>query len=145
MRPQLEKSLTKLAHRLDQSKIILSCRTGDYVTQINGFNVIELCELTAAQIETFTDKWSENPNLFLLTLDSLPYKDISNRPLFLAQLVVLFNNYGYLPEQASDVYRMIIRLIIEDWDMQRHIKRSSKYAGFTSEKKLIFLQVFLTN
>ena len=120
-------------------KIIVSCRSGDYNQQIEGFNVVEICPLDRSQKYEIANKWLKEPSEFLGNIENCPYSDLSDRPLFLTQLIVIYDNQGYLPDQPSAVYKKMVSLMLEYWDFQRGVKRRSAYAFFTPERKLEFL------
>lgn len=139
IRGMIESDITWFSNQLNFCKLIVTCRSGDYSTQIDGFNIFELEDLDQIQVSKMVSNWANSPEEFFDALNVAPYKDVSNRPLFLAQLIVIFNIYGDLPEQPYDVYSKLIRLVIEDWDKQRRHKRVSQYSNFGTEKKLQFL------
>ena len=138
-REAIEESIESLSLKLEQSRIILSCRSGDFTRHIQSFNTIEICPLNENQIKKITSKWLIDNEDFLERLKLLPFQDLTTRPLFLCQLIVFYRNTGNLPEQPASVYRKIIRLSLEDWDNQRRVKRRSKYANFDPEQKIEFL------
>ena len=138
-RKNLEKSIENLAERLNSSKIIISCRSGDYSKLINFFNALELLPLDSRQIKEISSRWLDNCDDFLDKLNNLPFLDLGNKPLFLCHLIVFYRNCGYLPEKPKDVYGRIIRLMLEGWDRQRRVKRKSKYAHFDPDRKIDFL------
>ncbi|MDD5759090.1 MAG: NACHT domain-containing protein [Desulfobulbaceae bacterium] len=138
-RDEIEKEIIKLSTRLNHSKVIVSCRSGGYTSSFTGFNIVEICPLTPFEIEQISKMWAEKPGDFLLCLESKPYYDLANRPLFLIQLIMIFNRCGSLPEQPSSVYKKIINFVLEEWDERRQIKRTTKYANFDAERKLDFL------
>lgn len=125
--------------KLASSKIIVSCRAGDLYAHLDRFRVVELCPLGKNQIRQIAGLWLEDPEPFLAALEGMPCADLADRPLLLVELILLFKRYGYLPEQPSVIYEKLIRLILEDWDSQRNIHRTSKYSGFTADRKLAFL------
>ncbi len=135
----LDSELSSLAYKLRRSKILLSCRSGDYFRQLEGFDVVELCPLSDEQIQQVASRWITDSEEFLRSLETMPYSDLANRPLFLTHLIFLFQKFGYLPEQPANVYRKIIHILLEQWDFERDIKRKTKYAGFTPERKVDFL------
>lgn len=143
-RYEIEKEIIRLSNRLWQSKVIVSCRSGGYINSFEGFNIVEICPLSAEQIKQIVDMWADNPEDFLSCLNDRPYNDLVNRPLFLVQLVIIFNHSGYLPEQPASVCKKIINLMLEEWDERRTIQRSTKYANFESERKLDFLSALST-
>lgn len=137
-RHRLNYSIEKLVRRLSCSRVISSCRTGDF-TKMDGFNSVSILSLDNDRIEQIVDLWLKTHEPFMESLENVPYRDLSNRPLFLTYLLAIYNNVGELPPKSSDVYIMIIWLIIKEWDEQRDVKRISKYASFYEEKKLEFL------
>jgi hypothetical protein len=80
-----------------------------------------------------------DPTQFLKDLDALPYRDLTDRPLLLTQLLYIYQRYGYLPEQPSQVYRRVISLLLQEWDAERGVVRRSNYAHFDPDRKLAFL------
>ncbi len=139
LRESVEHDISAIALRLSSSKIILSCRTGDYQYNLESFNQVEICPLAHAQIKEVSRKWLKNPDQFLSRVAQSPYYDLVDRPLFLAQLILLFKRYGYLPDQPSTVCHKIVKLMLEEWDSQQSIERVSRYGGFDPETKLEFL------
>ena len=135
----IETQAVSISRKLTNSKIIISCRSGDYTSHIDNFDVIELCNLKEVQISEIVSKWSKNPDVFLRNYKLLPYFDLSNSPLLLTQLIVLHNTRGYFPDQAVDIYGKIIELMLEQWDNTRKIKRGSLYESFSPLKKKTFL------
>jgi predicted NACHT family NTPase len=122
------------------SKIIISCRSGDYHRTLRYFSICEICPLDLPQIKEIVTKWLKDPNLFFHELNNKPYYELANRPLFLGQLLLLFNQKGELPNTAADVYERIITLLIKKWDDDRNIQRKSVYSNFENEDKQKFLQ-----
>lgn len=138
-RADLEDSIEILARKMKKSKIIVSCRSGDYVRDFDRFEPVEICPLDFDQIETIASRWLPEKEDFLRRLRALPFYDLINKPLFLCQLIVFYRNTGYLPDQPAAVYRRMIRLSLEDWDAQRRVHRKSRYARFDPDQKLDFL------
>jgi hypothetical protein len=138
-RDLIREEIVSLGRKMNASKIIVSFRSGEYVVNIEGFKILEICPLTAEQIVDIATKWLGDATEFLKSLKALPYADIADRPILLTQLLFLYDRYGYLPEQPSNVYKRVIRLLLEEWDAQRNIIRLSKYAGFDPERKAEFL------
>jgi DNA polymerase III delta prime subunit len=137
--PSLRNEIIELGRQLEGAKIIVSSRTGDYTVQLEGFHVLEICPLSKRQIKLIAQKWLSNSETFLSSLENLPYRDLTDRPLLLTQLLFIYKRYGYLPEQPSSIYKRVIRLLLEEWDAQREIIRTSKYSQFDPERKSDFL------
>ena len=136
---RLRRELSWLALNVEGSKVLVSCRSGDYTKQVDGFDVLEICPLDADETSAIARAWLSDPAEFLAALGNVPYRDLSDRPLLLTQLLYVYKRYGYLPEQPSQVYRQVISLLLQEWDAERDIIRPSKYAQFTPERKMAFL------
>lgn len=138
-RSAIEPELERLA-RGNGLKIIATCRSGDYgARQIEGFDVVEIAPLRPVEIKRIAGKWANNSEEFLLELSKTPYRDAADRPLFLTQLIQVYNAFSRLPPRPADVYQKIVTLSLETWDRERRVVRKSKYAHFDSERKLDFL------
>lgn len=131
--------IEEISRYLENSKIIATCRSGDFYRRIEGFRTIEIMPLTDEQIICLSAKWLETASEFLEELKKLPYYDITDRPLLLNSLLYLYARSGDLPEQPSLVYKKMIRLLLEEWDHQRGVMRKSKYSKFDADRKLEFL------
>ena len=131
-----------LSQILKSSKIILTSRYIQEIPSFKQFKISEILPLNEEQKHEIADIWISNPRVFFLKIHKLPYKDLTNRPLFLFYLLRLFeNNNEELPKQAVDVYRQIVLLSIREWDDDKElqIRRYSKYKSFDTYKKEDFL------
>ena len=54
---QITEEIIKLGRHLKKSKIIVSCRSGDYARNMEGFTVNEICPLTKEQVVAIKDRW----------------------------------------------------------------------------------------
>lgn len=139
IRGGLQSDISILASRLTTSKVIVSCRTGDYVSTLEQFDLMEICALSAAQIYQIAEFWLEDARPFMAALKALPYYDVVDRPLLLVQLLFIYKKYGYLPSQPAQVYRRLVSTLLHEWDAERGVTRSSSYADFNAERKAEFL------
>ncbi|MGA2222677.1 MAG: NACHT domain-containing protein [Verrucomicrobiia bacterium] len=128
-----------LSRSIDEAKIIVTCRSGEATERFEGFSMLEICPLSPTQSYNLARHWLGDPTAFFRALDGVPYKDLVDRPLLLAQLVFLFSREGSIPDQPSLVYRKVVRLLLRDWDDERGIRRESAYARFDPEIKADFL------
>lgn len=135
----LQKEVTSLSRSLSKSRVLVTCRTGDF-RQLHGFDRIELSDLSEDQALSISSKLLKDPSDFVRETKGLPYLDLLNRPLFLAYLAVIYRSRGALPRRPADVYGRIVRLCLEDWDADKGVKRTSRYAvDFDSDRKADFL------
>jgi hypothetical protein len=133
-------SIANLHGGMTNSKLIATCRTGDFILRMEGVRVSEIEPLTHHQMRQVALSWlPQSYQEFLDVLSHLPYKDIATRPLFLCYLLAIYRNQKRLPELPRYVYKRIIVLAIEDWDKHQNLSRASRYAGFQPEQKFEFL------
>jgi hypothetical protein len=134
--------LSKLATKVDNSRIVVTSRTADYFYSFENISCYELCPLSDEQIVTFANKWlgdDVTATDFLLAIKKSPFHDTTIRPLTIAHLCAIYERVGKIPDKPKTIYRKIISLLLEEWDEQRNLKRLSKYASFEVDRKLEFL------
>lgn len=143
VRDEVEKGITNLGRHLRRARIVLSCRSGDYVSQLGGFTAAEIKPLSAAQVRDVTEALLDDGEVaafnVALSEGTHPAADLANRPLFLMYMLAIFKRRGTVPERPVDLYEAITRLIIQEWDEQRGIRRTSRYAEFGVDDKRRFL------
>ena len=129
-------------HQSTMSKIILTCRSGEIDKTLVGFNECEVTPLNIKQVEKIANIWLGKNNKFLDKLDTVNYKDLANRPLFLVNLLVSYKEEGELPINSLAVYEKMINLVLWEWDKERDVtKRISIYgAKFDVYRKYKFLK-----
>ena len=134
--------LRKLSSKLTDSKIVLSCRTGEFNYELEYSNTYEIAPLSDKQIESFVNKWlndSIKAKDFLDKVRNSPFADTSIKPLSLAHLCAIYERIGNVPDQPKTVYRKVVNLLIEEWDEQRSVIRESGFSGFQADQKFEFL------
>lgn len=136
------KELTLLFERLRDARIVLSCRTGELYAELNYSNTYEIAPLSQDQIKAFVYKWlmdESKAESFLDQVKRSPYAETSIKPLTLAHLCAIFERIGSIPEQPKTVYRKVVNLLLEEWDQQRQVIRTSTFNSFQSDQKYEFL------
>ena len=143
VRDDIERSIVNLGRHLRRAKIILSCRSGGYLAPLDGFKPAEIRPLTTDQIKRVVDSLltpEEAAALYeALANSNHPAADLTNRPLFLLYMLAIFKRRGTIPDRPIDLYEAITRLVVQDWDEQRGVRRTSKYAAFGVDDKRRFL------
>jgi len=140
-RPMFINELSDLVDHLKSCQIVISCRSSDY-SQIVGLNVLELQHLSTEETWMLASHWTtpDEAAAFLDAINKSAAVELTDRPLFLAQLLVIFeNNCGEIPDQPSALYRIIIDLMLEKWDSDRRVHRGSRYKKFLPREKQRFL------
>ncbi len=129
--------LRTLARQLDESRIIVTSRTGEFHYHIENMAQFELTPLTESQIETFVTRWlgHDDGEKLIAQIERSPYNDTAIRPLTIAHLCAIYEKAGRIPDKPKTVYKKIVNLLLEEWDGQRPVKRESAYANFEIDRK----------
>lgn len=141
--------LRELVNSLNVSHFILTSRTADYKLELENTNVYEISELTTNQVKEFAEKWFEDSVLsqeFLKELYAkMPYEDFYTRPLLLTQVALIYTRTNEIPSKPKMIYQRIVELVLKEWNEKQGLKRKSKYASFTVERKREFLSAMAFN
>jgi len=127
--------------QLRKAKVVLTSRTGDFWYEINNSRTFEIAPLSGSQVHQFTKKWlgARRGEEIRHQLEISPYNDSTLKPLTLAHLCSIYERIGKIPDKPKSIYRKIVFLLLEEWDSQRSIRRTSSYAKFELDRKLEFL------
>jgi energy-coupling factor transporter ATP-binding protein EcfA2 len=141
-RDEVVQAIKKLSAQLTASTLIVTSRSGDFIYNITNAVQYEISPLSEEQIRQFAQRWlinEETVSDFIKKVYESPFADTTIRPLTLAHLCAIYDRSGEIPEKPKTVYRKIINLLLEEWDVQRTVKRASRYAGFDADRKSEFL------
>ncbi len=144
-RVPFEHDLNSLLNNCPHLKMVATCRAGDWTRSVLTADLLAIEPLNESELREIVEAWADKPLEFLKAIQSVPYKEVLDRPLFLTLLLIIFNQGYQLPDCPVDVYDRITTLLIERWDRERDIQRESKFSSFLSEKKLRFLSSLAYN
>jgi predicted NACHT family NTPase len=136
------REIRALTRQLSKARVIVTSRTGEFPYQIENSSHFEIRPLTRQQIGEFAEKWLESKKRaarFMQEIDHSPFADTAIKPLTLAHLCAIYERIGRIPEKPKTVYRKVVNLLLEEWDEQRSVKRVSRYAEFSPDRKFEFL------
>jgi hypothetical protein len=141
LRGKVERDIVQLGRHLNSAKIVVSCRSADYVAPLDGFQIAEIRPLTPDQITDLVQQilGGTEAESFYQALKGHPAAELANRPLFLTYMAAVYQRRGTVPERPTDLYDSITRLVIQEWDEQRGVRRVSKWAEFGVDDKRRFL------
>ncbi len=141
LRAAVYDDLTRLATFLEPPSLIVTSRTGEFRQDMPMSSHFELASLDDKQINGFALAWlgQDKARDFALAVTASPFADTTIRPLTLSLLCTLYERQQSIPERPKTVYRSIVKMLLEDWDQQRRVQRSSRYGSFTQDKKFDFL------
>jgi len=135
----LVKAINVLSYSLEDASILYTCRLGYLTHEVLGFKLLELSDLSNLQVRQIAEMWLGDPEPFMKELSQLPYKDLINRPLMLAQLMCIYSYDRKFPDDPHNIYHSIIILLLREWDRRRGLERRTKYSRFDPDSKLRFL------
>lgn len=123
-------------------RILITCRTAEYAQHFERAIRYVIEPLSDTQIELFAQKWigEEKAKDLLLRIREAPYGGTEVLPLTLAHLCAIYQRTGSVPEKPKTIYRKIVRLLLEEWDEQRSVQRTSAYSNFEIDRKEEFLR-----
>lgn len=139
------KEFEELCLNLNQSRIILTSRLGDYDYSIGNTITYEISSLTDDQILQFAKKWLVDVEKYEDLYSQIrmsPFYDTAIRPLTMAHLCAIYDRFGTIPDKPKNIYKKVVNLLIEEWDSQRMIQRKSSFKNFTTDRKYEFLATF---
>lgn len=140
-RDRVEEDLRQIALFPGNHRLFLTCRTAEYAAPLSKVQAYTILPLSEAQVADFASRWLGNrASAFTEAVRRNPYAGAEVVPLALAHLCAIYERDGELPPRPIEVYEQIVSLLVEEWDRQRSVVRTSKYAGFSWRKKERFLQ-----
>ncbi|MEQ8812511.1 MAG: NACHT domain-containing protein [Imperialibacter sp.] len=141
---KIVKEFEFLCLNLSKAKIVLTSRIGDYNYSIDNTVVYEVSPLTDHQIRLFAKKWLTVPEKYedlYSQITKSPFYDTAIRPLTMGHLCAIYERYGTIPDKPKNIYKKIVNLLVEEWDLQRMVVRKSSFVNFTPDRKAEFLSL----
>ena len=142
MRANAVDEIRMLSVGLQNSRLFLTCRSADFSYEVQKMQKLEIAPLTELQIFEFAHAWLDDQtkaDKFLAQVRVSPFFDTAIRPLTLAHLCAIFERIGGIPNEPRSVYKKVVNLLLEEWDAQRSVQRTTAYSNFTRDRKFDFL------
>ena len=139
---EVRREIRELSYWTRNFAFVLTCREGALETVFDNTRQFSLAAFDDGDLFEFCSNWfvdRDEALLFLSAARASPYADTLRRPLVLANLCLVYQASGELPEPPVVVYQRTVQLLLEDWDRQRDLKRVSRYGRFGPERKRQFL------
>ena len=97
-----ESALREIRHltkKFQQTKLIITCRTGEFNYDLDGCDTFEISALTEEQISLFVRRWigDDKAKNFLIDMKASPFWDTAIKPLSLAHLCAIYERIGSIP------------------------------------------------
>jgi len=142
LKEKAEKDIQLLTHGLRVSRLIVTSRSSELQTRLGGIPKYEIAPLEEHQIRAFAERFLESGSDATDLVEKLrlsPFWDQAIRPLTMAYLCAIYERTGNVPDQPKSVYRRVVRFLLEDWDIERGVRRATTYASFETDRKGDFL------
>lgn len=145
---ELIEDLEIISSSFSSSRAILTSRSIEFHYNIANTQIYEIALLNDDQVDEFIihyipdDRKAED---FKKQLYATPYFDSSRKPLALAHLCAIYERTSGLPSKPKSVYKKIVSLYIEEWDIKRRIDRQksgkqlSEYNNLPNDRKEEFI------
>lgn len=140
---QFVSEFKELCLNVSKSLIILTSRTADFSYYVPGSVQYELSKLTSPQIRKYIGKFFTNKENRIKAEHQIIDKKLLGAeyiPLTLTYLCIIYNKYGRLFNSRRETYNKMLDLVLEDWDLNRQIRRKSGFAEFDVYDKKRFLR-----
>ncbi|GMV05704.1 MAG: hypothetical protein AMXMBFR53_19810 [Gemmatimonadota bacterium] len=141
-RQDILEEVEELLKHVSKTRILLTSRVGAVRRQLPHTRSATLRDLSRGQVRQFAVRWlgASEAESFLSQMYGNPYYGTMVRPLTLAHLCAIYERTGAIPEKPRSVYKKIVRIFLSEWDEERGVRRASRYAGFTVDRKEEFLE-----
>jgi len=141
-RKYIYNQINKLSAQINNAKIIMTTRAGEFLYKFDKFDEYEIAPLDNKQRRELVERWlktDDDINKFMLQLEGTPYNDTSVRPLTLAILCAIYERTKMIPDKPKTMYSTVLLLLLREWDQQRGFDRKTQYANFEPDRKLDYL------
>lgn len=134
--------IESISLRLNNTRIIITSRTGEFPYHFHNSATYEIAPLSDNQIYEFVSKWlvdKDKADDLYFKIKNSPFYDTTTRPLIVGYLCSIYGRYKSIPEKPKTIYKLVIELLLKEWDSQRNIQRVSRYSFFEVDRKFDFI------
>jgi hypothetical protein len=150
-RAQVQKDIIKLVEKFPDNKFVISCRSAASNYQFANFAYYEIDDFDGDQADLYIKNWFVNDqnkaNQFIEQLQQPQHwnvKEITQNPLLLNLLCIVFEETKRIPSKKSDLYREAMDCLLQKWDESKGIKRDQVYRvlSLKNKKRLLAFLAF---
>jgi hypothetical protein len=139
-RDDVIREIKELCSTFPKTKIVISCRTADYVVTFENFHEVELTKLTNEAVNKVIKAWfATAPEKAVRLIKHLEYdksvQSLTETPLLLSLLCIQFSHDLSLPKRKTELYKRCIDALLRDWDASRGFRRDTAYANLSDDRK----------
>ncbi len=132
--------------RHSKNRFITSCRIAAYRNNFRRFTDVAIANFDDEQIENFITNWFESQpergKECLERLNSGDYKaakELTQTPLLLTLVCILYQRSGLFPINRSTLYERALRVLLEEWNGAKEIPIEQLYKGLDTKRKELIL------
>lgn len=153
-RNRILREMDNFIKHYQRNKICITCRisASNYVFEgKEKFKYVEIADFSSSQVSAFVRKWFSHDHpkgeQFLNALGNEIHQnlqELSQNPLLLGLLCLVFDKSSSFPENRAAIYRDAIDGLLSEWDSQQGVRRDKIAQGFTSniERDLLSILAF---
>lgn len=139
-RDDVIREIKEICNNFPKIKIVISCRTADYVVTFEDFYEVELTKLTNEAVNKVIKAWfATSPEKAVRLIKHLEYdksvQSLTETPLLLSLLCIQFSHDLSLPKRKTELYKRCIDALLRDWDASRGFRRDTAYANLSDDRK----------
>jgi len=146
---EMVREIQNFVDRYSKNRFITSCRIAAYRNNFRRFTDVAIADFDDQQIKNFITNWfvanPERGQECLERLNSGDYqaaKELTQTPLLLTLVCILYQRSGQFPTNRSTLYERALRVLLEEWNGAKEIPIEQVYKGLdTKRKELILSQI----
>ncbi len=123
-----------LLKKYPHMQICLTCRIAAVSYSLEGFTDVEMADFSEIQAQNFIYRWyDDDENRYRRMIAELSnhqnagLRELTQTPLLLALLCLVFDDLGHFPRRRVDLYKEATDVLLKRWDETRGIERDSVY------------------
>ena len=144
------------AIQYDKNTFVASCRTAAYRSSFQQFSDVTIADFDDAQIEQFIQRWfnskldqeADTANEYWQLLqqpENEAAKELSQTPLLLTFLCLIYEREQTLPNRRSTLYGRALNILLSEWSAQKRLPKKSIYKDFHPELEKVLLSEIAYN
>jgi len=133
-------AILSFCQNFPKARVIVSCRTADYVQVFDRFVEVEIKKLSLIAVKSIVKEWfakdlTRAEKLIAMLEVDRTVASLTETPLLLSLLCIQYKNDLALPKKKTELYRRCIDALLRDWDSSRNFRRDSQYSQLSDDRK----------
>ena len=135
--------------RYDKNRFITSCRAA-HRSAFRRFSDVAMADFDDSQIQQFITNWFQSDTdqevktadrcwELLQKSENSAAKELAHTPLLLTFLCLTYDRSQRFPDNRSSLYRKALRILLEEWAVEKRILQTEIYQGLHTELEEILL------